>query len=392
MKYRLSNAAHNLHGQPMFKMLTRIQELEREGREILQFEIGDPDFSTPENITNVAIESLVSGEVHYTSSYGMYEFREVVASVTQKSRGFTPTIEQVVITPGANIIIYYAICCLVNSGDEVVVPDPGFPTYYSVINFCGVKPVRVPLREINGFRMNPQDLRDVMTDHTRLIILNSPQNPTGAVLTPEEILEIYQIAEEYDVYIYSDEVYSRMLFENAIFCSPSVYDSCKHRTILANGFSKAFAMTGWRLGAVIAPTDVAEKMALLLETTSSCVSPFVQRAGIEAAVGDQERTRAMVREYRERRDIIVEELNKIPGVSCLMPGGAFYVFPNITGTGLSSEEFSEFALEEAGVALLPGTNFGRYGEGFIRLCYANSQSNIRRGMARLKKAVKKLLC
>jgi len=322
----------------------------------------------------------------------MYEFREVVASVTQKSRGFTPTIEQVVITPGANIIIYYAICCLVNSGDEVVVPDPGFPTYYSVINFCGVKPVRVPLREINGFRMNPQDLRDVMTGHTRLIILNSPQNPTGAVLTPEEIFEIYQIAEEYDVYIYSDEVYSRMLFENAIFCSPSVYDSCKHRTILANGFSKAFAMTGWRLGAVIAPTDVAEKMALLLETTSSCVSPFVQRAGIEAAVGDQERTRAMVREYRERRDIIVEELNKIPGVSCLMPGGAFYVFSNITGTGLSSEEFSEFALEEAGVALLPGTNFGRYGEGFIRLCYANSQSNIRREMTRLKKAVKKLLC
>jgi len=387
MKYRLSNAAHNLQGQPMFKMLTRIQELERKGREIIQFEIGDPDFSTPENITNVAIESLVSGEVHYTSSYGMYEFREVVASVTQNSRGFTPAIDQIVITPGANIIIYYAIRCLVNPGDEVVVPDPGFPTYYSVMNFCSVKPVRVPLREINGFRMNPQDLRDVMTDRTRLIILNSPQNPTGAVLTSEEILEIYQIAEEYDAYIYSDEVYSRMLFENALFCSPSMYDSCKHRTILANGFSKAFAMTGWRLGAVIAPSDVAEKMALLLETTSSCVSPFVQRAGIEAAVGDQEGTRAMIGEYRKRRDIIVEELNKIPSITCIMPGGAFYVFPSIVGTGLSSEKFAEFALEEAGVALLPGTNFGQYGEGFVRLCYANSQSNIRKGMARLKEAV-----
>jgi len=390
MKYRLSDAAHNLRGQPMFKMLARIQELEREGREIIQFEIGDPDFSTPENITNVAIESLVSGEVHYTSSYGLYEFREVVASVTQNSRGFTPHIDQVVITPGANIIIYYAIRCLVNSGDEVIVPDPGFPTYYSVINFCGVKPVRVPLREANNFRMNPQDLRDVITDNTRLIILNSPQNPTGAVLTSEEILEIYQIAEEYDAYIYSDEVYSRMLFENASFCSPSMYDSCKHRTILANGFSKAFAMTGWRLGAVIAPVDVAEKMSLLLETTSSCVSPFVQRAGIEAAIGDQGGTRAMIREYRKRRDIIVKELNKIPGIKCLMPGGAFYVFPSIVDTGLSSEKFAEFALEEAGVALLPGTNFGQYGEGFIRLCYANSQSNIYRGMARLKEAVESL--
>ncbi|VDB00609.1 Aspartate aminotransferase [Olavius algarvensis spirochete endosymbiont] len=390
MEYRLSDAAHNLHGQPMFKMLGRIQELEREGKEIIQFEIGDPDFSTPENITNVAIESLVNGEVHYTSSYGMYEFREVVASVTQNSRGFTPAIEQIVITPGANIIVYYAIRCLVNPGDEVVVPDPGFPTYYSVIDFCGVKPVRVPLREENGFRMNPQDLRDVITKRTRLIILNSPQNPTGAVITPEEILEIYQIAEEHDVYIYSDEVYSRMLFANALFCSSSVYDSCKRRTILANGFSKAFAMTGWRLGAVIAPTDVAEKMALLLETTSSCVSPFVQRAGIEAAIGDQEGTRAMMREYRKRRDIIVEELNNIPGVTCLMPGGAFYVFPSVVGTGLSSKEFADFALEEAGVALLPGTNFGQYGEGFVRLCYANSQSNIRRGMARLKTAVQSL--
>ena len=391
MKYRLTEAAYKLEGQPMFKLLSRVQELERAGKDIIHFEIGDPDFATPQNIVDSAINSLNNGEMHYTSSKGLYDFRKAVVDVTEKSRGFHPDIDQVVITPGANIIIYYAIKCLVEPGDEVIVPDPGFPTYYSVMKLCDVVPVRVPLREENGFRMNPYDVRKLITDKTRLIILNSPQNPTGALMKPEEVKEIYEIAEEKDIYIYSDEIYVRMIFDDSVkFSSPSFYDKCKKRTILANGFSKAFAMTGWRLGTVIAPLDIAEKMALLLETTSSCVSPFIQRAGIEAVMGCQSGTNKMMKEYKKRRDLIVSKLNNIKNITCLNPGGAFYVFPNIKNTGLTSLEFSDFALDKAGIALLPGTNFGKFGEGYVRLCYANSQKNIEVGMERLKKAVESL--
>lgn len=391
MNYRLSDSAHNLAGQPMFKILTKVQEMERRNLDIIHFEIGDPDFSTPENITEAAINSLKAGEVHYTSSKGLFDFQKTVVEVTSRSRGFTPNINQVVITPGANIIIYYAVLCCVNPGDDVIVPDPGFPTYYSVLKLCGVNPIRVPLLEKNEFRMNPDDIRKAVTPNTRMIIINSPQNPTGALMTPDEIKEIYDIAEDYDLYLYSDEIYVRMIYDDTVkFSSPSIYDHCKKRTIVANGFSKAFAMTGWRLGTVIAPEDVAEKFALMLETTSSCVPPFIQRAGIEAAVGDQGGNKIMMNEYAKRRDIIVDGLNDIKNITCVKPGGAFYVFPNIAQTGLSSEKFAELALDKAGVALLPGTNFGINGEGYIRLCYANSVQNIERGIDRLKKMVESL--
>lgn len=372
----------------MFKVLTHVQELERQGKSVIHFEIGDPDFNTPTKIVEAACESLRRGETHYTSSMGLLEFRERVVQTTEHTRHFTPSISQVLVTPGANISVFYAVQCLVEPGDEVIVPDPGFPTYYSVLKMCGAVPVRVPLREENAFRMNPDDIRGAISDRTRLIIVNSPQNPTGAVMTPEEIKATADIAEEHDVYLYSDEIYVRMLLDDDCrFGSPASRDACKVRTILANGFSKGFAMTGWRLGVIIGPEDVIEKMGSLLQATSSCVPPFVQRAGIEAICGDQGEVKAMIHEYRERRNILVDGLNAIPGIRCLRPAGAFYVFPNIRGTGLTSEEFAGLVLEEGGVALLPGTNFGPSGEGYVRLCYATSRENIFEGLRRIRNVV-----
>ncbi len=372
----------------MFKVLGRVQEMEKQGRNIIHFEIGDPDFSTPESITEAACRSLRAGETHYTNSMGLRDFREVVRDVTQTSRGFRPELEQVLITPGANIIIYYAIRCLVEPGEEVIVPDPGFPTYYSAIDLCGVTPVRVPLREENGFRMAPEDIAARITDRTRLIIINSPQNPTGAVMTRKELDAVVDIAREHDVYLLSDEIYARMVYAgSADFYSPARRDSCRERIIITNGFSKAFAMTGWRLGCAIGPADVIEKMGLLLQTTASCVPPFIQRAGIEAVQGPQEAVWNMMAEYRARRDLLVEGLNQLPGVKCLTPGGAFYAFANITGTAMDDTAFANLMLERAGVALLPGSNFGEHGKGFVRLCYANSRPNIQEGLRRMSAAL-----
>ena len=381
----LSKASHNLLGQPMFKLLARVRELERQGRDIIHFEIGDPDFSTPKNITEAACEALLSGQTHYTDSMGLYDFRLAVRDTTEISRRFRPDLNQILVTPGANITIYYAVCCLVDPGYDVILPDPYFPTYRSVVEFCRVNPVYVPLREDNGFRMDPDDIRSRITDRTRLIIINSPHNPCGSVMSREQLDAIYDIAEEYDTYILSDEVYSRMIYDSPHeFYSLVMRDKCRERTILTNGFSKAFAMTGWRLGCVIGPKEVVAKMALLLQTTSSCVTPFIQKAGIQALKGSQDEVKEMMREYRLRRDLIVKGLNTLPGVTCIQPGGAFYVFPNIRGTGMDDVSFAETMLEKAGVALLPGSNFGAAGAGYVRLCYATSRENIDEGIKRMK--------
>lgn len=373
----------------MFKLLAKVQEMERLGHSIVHFEIGDPDFATPQNITEAACRSLRNGETHYTNSMGLMDMRLEVARTTELSRGFKPDVSQILITPGANIVIYYAILCLVNAGEEVIVPNPGFPTYYSAIRLCDVLPAEVPLREANEFRMNPDDVAAKITDKTRLIIINSPQNPTGAVMTREELDSIFDLAKRHDIYLLCDEVYSRMIYDETYkFYSPSTRDGCKTHTILTNGFSKAFAMTGWRIGAVIGPENVIEKMGLLLQTTSSCVSPFIQRAAIEAINGPQEEVRRMMQEYRQRRDLLVNGLNKLPGVRCLFPGGAFYTFANIKETGMDDVTFAERALKEAGVALLPGSSFGAGGSGFVRLCYAVSMENITEGLNRLRRLLR----
>jgi len=388
---KLSSIAHQIDGQPMFKTLARVQELERKGRDIIHFELGEPDFNTPSNIVEAACIALKNGDTHYTTSSGLYEFRMAVQKTTLISRGFKPEINQILVTPGANAIVYYTVRCVVNPGDEVIVPDPGFPTYYSAIKACGAKIVRVPLKEKYGFRMQPKDLDSVITKNTRLIICNSPSNPTGAANTCDEIREIAAIVKKHDVYLLSDEIYSRLIFTGEqTFCSPSFLDHCRERTIIINGFSKAFAMTGWRLGVAIGPEKVIQKMQLLNETIVSCVPPFVQRAGVEAINGDVSKINAMRDEYIRRRDIITDGLNSLPGIRCTRPDGAIYAFPNIMETGMNSDEFSEFALQMAGVALLPGNNFGPGGEGFVRMSYVNSVENIKKAIERLANALENL--
>ena len=382
--YRLSDSADHLQGQPMFKILARIKELEREGKDIVHFEIGDPDFPTPDNVLEATKKALDDGYTHYTSSMGDYDFRKTVAENNLRTRGFKPDINQVLVTPGANIMIYYAVRCLVNPGDEVIVQNPCFPTYLSVFNFCGVNPVFVPLYEEKEFRLDPRDLEDRITDRTRLIIVNSPHNPTGAILRQEELDAIAEIALKNKIYLYLDEIYSRMNYGDTPFYSPSIKDECKEYIMVANGFSKAFAMTGYRLGVGIGPEDVMAKMGLLLETTSSCVPVFIQKAGMEAIAGEQDQVRNMIDTYKHRRDILVKGLNGIKGVSCLNPGGAFYVFPNIMETGLTSHQFAFRLLDEAGVGLCSGEDFGSCGEGHVRLCYANSEANIIEGIKRIK--------
>ena len=386
----IAKNATKILGQPMFKVIDNVKRLEAQGRDIVHLEIGDPDFTTPQHIVDAAKNSLDAGETHYGSSWGMADFIDTVRKATYRSRGFLPDVEQILITPGANIAIYYSIFCLVNPGQEVLVPNPGFPTYLSSIAMCGATAVPYPLHEDNGFSMRAADIEPLITDKTRLLIINSPQNPTGAITGQSELKEIYELAVKKDLYIYSDEIYSRMVYEDSNFFSISSLDKSKERVILANGFSKAFAMTGWRLGAVIAPRVVAERMMMLLQTTSSCVPAFVQRAGIAAIEGDQTSIDLMMNEYKSRRDLLVGGLNDIPGITCHLPGGAFYAFPNISDFGLTSEEFADAMLEKADVALLPGSNFGSQGEGFVRLVYASSTENIRKALDRIGAACKNL--
>lgn len=386
----ISNNARHIEGQPMFKVIDKVKRLEAQGKNIIHLEIGDPDFGTPRNIVEAAKQSLDRGETHYVSSWGMTEFVEAIQQTTMRSRGFLPETNQVLVTPSANIAIFYAVFCLSNPGQEVLVPDPGFPTYLSAIRMCGAVPVPYPLHEKNAFRMRAADIEPLITDKTRLLIINSPQNPTGAITEPEALREIYELAVKHDLYVYTDEIYARMVYGEQDFFSIASLDGCKDRVILSNGFSKAFAMTGWRLGALVMPPEVAERMMLLLQTTSSCVAPFLQRAGLEAITGDQSSVHTMMAEYEARRNLLVNGLNKIPGISCHLPGGAFYAFPNISSFGLSSEEFADVMLERAGIAILPGSCFGNQGEGFVRICYATSRENILEATARLAVACKTL--
>ena len=387
---KLSKISSQIDGQPMFKLLDKIKKLESDGKDIIHFEIGDPDFDTPKNISDATIDALKNGNTHYVSSFGLVEFRQKICEYIEKSRGFKPTLEQVLVTPGANIVIFYAINCLVDPREEIIFPDPGFPTYSAAIKMCNASPVRIPLLESNEFRMNPDDIEKSITKKTKMIIINSPQNPTGSVMTKDEIKATYEIAEKHDLFLYSDEIYSKLIYDNNRYSSPSIFDKCKDRTILADGFSKAYAMTGWRLGSVVGPSDIIEKMQLLLETTSSCVSPFIQKAGIEAIDGDQTFHEYMHNEYRKRRELIVRELNSIESISCVMPGGAFYVFINIKKTNMTSEQFCDYILEDANVAILPGTSFGRFGEGYVRMCYAVKQELIVDAVERIRNSMKKL--
>ena len=387
---RLSKIADNIGGQPMFKLLAKANQMEAEGKKILHFEIGDSCFSTPQHITQSAVDSLKKGETHYTSSMGIPELRKTICQITKRDYGFQPDLGQVVVTPSANAIVYFVIRCVVNPGEEVIVPDPGFPTYSSAINLIGVKPIPVPLHEANNFRMNPEDVKSRVTKNTRLIIINSPSNPTGSVMNEDEIKEIFRIAEKNDLFILSDEVYAKMTYDKQHY-STAMQDKCRERTIILNGFSKVYAMSGYRLGYAIGPEQVADRIGLMVQTINSCVSPFVQKAGIKALLDGEDSIKTMMLEYRKRRDLIVKGLNSLPGVSCQTPQGAIYVFPNISKTGLTDVEFADLMLKEAGVALLPGSNFGKYGNENVRLCFTGSLEDIEEGIDKMKRVLLKRL-
>ncbi len=381
---RLAERMSRLGTETAFDVLARAKQLEAEGKPVIHLEIGEPDFDTPQHIIDAACEALNSGWTHYGPSAGDPELRQVIAAHIQQSRGFPADPDEVVVVPGAKPIIYWGITALVDHGDEVIYPNPGFPIYESMINFCGGKPVPIALREEIEFRLDPEELADLVSDRTRLIILNSPQNPTGGVLTREDLEAIAEIAIENDLMVMSDEPYELILYEGEHHSIAAV-EGMKERTILLDCFSKSFAMTGWRLGYGVMNKELAAHIAKLQTNCTSCTTSFVQRAGIAALQGPMEPSMAMVAEFKRRRDIIVDGLNAIPGISCLRPHGAFYVFPNVTGTGIDCRELANKILEEANVAVLSGTAFGRYGEGYLRLSYANSVENINEAVDRIHK-------
>jgi len=359
-----------------FEVLARAKELEREGKTVIHLEIGEPDFDTPEHIRQAACQALAEGYTHYGPSPGDPELREAIAETISKSRGVDVTPEEVVVVPGAKPIIFFGIMALVNEGEEVIYPNPGFPIYESVINFVGAKPVPLPLREENEFRLDAEELGRLITPRTKMIIINSPQNPTGSVLTLEDLEAIARMAVEHNVWVMTDEAYSRMVYDGEHH-SVLAFPGMKERTILIDGFSKTYAMTGWRLGYGVAPKPLTDAIAKLETNCNSCTPSFIQRAGIVALRSSQEASEAMMAQFKARRDVIVDGLNSLPGISCVKPRGAFYAFPNVTGTGIETSTLAKRILEEAGVAVLSGTAFGEYGEGYLRLSYANSVENLR---------------
>ncbi|UCB59439.1 MAG: pyridoxal phosphate-dependent aminotransferase [Thermoplasmatales archaeon] len=381
----LSNGAKKIYGEAAFEVLAKAQELERKGKHILHFEIGEPDMETPKNISEAGIIAIKNKKTHYTPSIGILELRKAVQDQVEKTRGFRPNLDQVVITPGLKPGIFFSMLAVVNPGDEVIYQDPGYPTYGSVSSFLRAKGVMIPLLEENEFRMNPDDIKKKITSKTKLIIINSPQNPTGSVMAKSELDEIAMLAEEHDIFIVSDEIYSKMTYECDHY-TPTARDEARERSVLLDGFSKYFAMTGWRLGFMVAPVKMADKLQDFLVSAVSCTADFTQWAGVEALTGDQSFIADMMKRFKEKRDRIVKGLNQINGFKCLSPRGAFYAFPNIKKTGMNSQECADHILYKAGVAALPGTAFGPYGEGYLRFSYANTLKNIDEAIERIEKS------
>jgi len=382
---QLSDGATRIYGEAAFEVLAKAQELERKGKSILHFEIGEPDMETPKNIARAGIQAIEKKKTHYVPSIGVLELRKAVQNEVEKTRGFRPELEQVVITPGLKPGIFFSMLAIVNPGDEVIYQDPGYPTYGSVTSFLGAKGVVVPLLEENEFRMNPDDIRERITKKTKLIIVNSPQNPTGSVMTKAELDEIAVLAEEHDLYVVSDEIYSKMTYDTKHY-TLTARDQAKERTALLDGFSKYYAMTGWRLGYIVVPIKMAARLQDFLVSAVSCTAAFTQWAGVEALTGDQRFISQMMTRFREKRDRIVQGLNSVPGFSCLSPRGAFYAFPNIKKTGMTSQECTDHLLYKAGVAVLPGTAFGPYGEGYLRFSYATTLETIDTAIQRIKES------
>jgi aspartate aminotransferase len=378
----LARRMERLGTETAFSVLAKAKALEAQGREIIHLEIGEPDFDTPSHIVEAGCRALRDGHTHYTPTAGIPELREAIADDVAQSRGIEVDPAQVVVTPGGKPIMFFAILALVEEGDEVLVPNPSFPIYESMVNFVGGRPVFVPLRQENEFRFDLDELRAGLSERTKLVILNSPANPTGGVLAPQDIAGLADILRERpDIFVLSDEIYCRMLYDSPFASIASEPDMGPDaRTIILDGFSKTYAMTGWRLGYGVMPTPLAEQITKLQVNSNSCTNAATQHAGLEALAGPQDGVDAMLAEFRARRDLIVAGLNELPGVDCITPKGAFYAFPRITDTGYAADVLADLLLEEAGVACLAGTAFGQYGEGHLRFSYANSRENIARAL------------
>jgi len=365
-----------------FEVLVKAKALEAQGRDIIHLEIGEPDFDTPSNIIEAGCDALRKGFTHYGPSAGMMELREVIAQHVAETRRVNVTPDEVVVVPGGKPIIFFSILALAEDGDEIIYPNPGFPIYESMINYVGAKAVPIHLREELEFRLDVDELAGLINDRTKLLILNSPQNPTGGVLTKEDIAAIAHAIGDRNIMVLSDEIYSRLIFEGEHHSIMSI-DGMKERTILLDGFSKTYAMTGWRMGYGVMRADLATHISRLMTNSNSCTASFTQVAGIEALRGSQDVVDAMRAKFKKRRDVMVAGLNKIKGFSCGVPHGAFYVFPNITKTGWPSKKLADALLDDAGVAALSGTAFGDFGEGYLRFSVANSIENIEKALDRI---------
>ena len=387
---RLATRMERLGTETAFEVLVKAKELEAQGRDIIHLEIGEPDFDTPSNIIEAGCDALRKGFTHYGPSAGMMELREAIAQHVAETRRVNVTPDEVVVVPGGKPIIFFSILALAEDGDEIVYPNPGFPIYESMINYVGAKAVPIRLREELEFRLDVDELASLINDRTKLIILNSPQNPTGGVLTKEDIAAIARTIGDRNIMVLSDEIYSQLIFEGEHHSIMSI-DGMKERTILLDGFSKTYAMTGWRMGYGVMRADLATHISRLMTNSNSCTASFTQMAGVEALRGSQDVVDAMRAKFEKRRDVMVAGLNKIKGFSCRVPHGAFYAFPNITKTGWPSKKLADALLEDTGVAALSGTAFGDFGEGYLRFSVANSIENIEKALDRIDAWTKKNL-
>ena len=379
---KLASRQSRLGTETAFLTLARARELEAQGREIVHLEIGEPDFDTPAHIKQAAKDALDNGYTHYGPSPGEMPVREAIAKHQSEVQGYEVTPDRVVVTPGGKPVMFFTILSLIEEGDEAITPNPGFPIYESMINYAGGTAVPIPLEERYGFSLDVDRLESLVTDRTKLIIVNSPNNPCGSVISESDLERIAEIAVANDVVVLSDEIYKDMYYEGS-HVSITKFPGMRERTVILDGFSKSYAMTGWRLGYGVFPDFLIEPATMLMTNSVSCTSVAVQMAGIAALEGPQDSVGAMMEEFRVRRDLVVSGMNSLPGVTCEVPLGAFYAFPNVSGTGMSSSEFAERAMVDAGVALLSGTAFGEYGDGFVRISFANSQENLSKAIASL---------
>jgi aspartate aminotransferase len=387
---RLAGRMSRLGTETAFEVLSKAHALERLGQQVIHLEIGEPDFDTPANVVEAGIDALRKGWTHYGPSAGLAELRQAIAEDVSRSRGIRVTSDEVVVVPGGKPIIFFTLLALADVGDEIIYPNPGFPIYESMIHYTGARAVPIRLQEQRDFGFDVDELASLFTDYTRLIILNSPHNPTGGVLSKQDIHDIADAIGDRNIMVLSDEIYSRLVFDGEHFSIMSV-PGFQERTILLDGFSKTYAMTGWRMGYGVMRPDLATHIIRLMTNSNSCTASFTQIAGVEAIRGDQSSVDRMRVEFQQRRDAFVVGLNRIKGFSCRMPKGAFYVFPNITQTGWKSKKLADALLGEAGVACLSGTAFGDFGEGYLRFSVANSLENLNKALERIDDWTKRTL-